>query len=51
MFFQSEDETKRKAIEVFADPHDITGGSTDMLHPEGSEFIGMEPIKVDVKYV
>jgi hypothetical protein len=53
MFFQPEDACKRKAIEVFADPDDITGGSTDKLKPpeEGTEFAGMESIKVDIKYV
>lgn len=53
MFFQPEDETKRKPIEVLADPNDITDGLTDRINPdaEGAQYVGMEPISVEVKYV
>lgn len=54
MFFQPEDSSKRKAIEVFADPDDITGGSTDKLTKapeEGAEFTGYQSIPVEIKYV
>lgn len=53
MFFQPEDETKRKPIEVLADPNDITNGLTDRINPdaEGAQYVGMEPISVEVKYV
>lgn len=53
MFFQPEDPSKRKPIEVIADPDDITNGCEDRIRPdaEGAEYAGMEKISVDVKYV
>jgi hypothetical protein len=53
MFFQPEDPAKRKAIEVFADPDEITGGCQDRIKPdaEGAEYAGMEKVAVEVKYV
>ena len=53
MFFQPEDESKRKPIEVIADPDDITNGLEDRINPnaEGAEYNGMEKISVDVKYI
>ena len=49
MFFQPEDPLKRKAIEVFADPDEITNNCEDKI--DGAEFSGLEKISVDVKYV
>lgn len=53
MFFQAEDPTKRKEIEVFSDPNEITGGLGDRIDPniEGAEFDSVVPIAVDVKYM
>lgn len=53
MFFQPEDETKRKQIEVFADPDDITDGCGQRIEPdtEGAEYSGMERVGVEVKYI
>ena len=53
MFFQSEDESKRKPIEVISDPDRITAGCGDRIVPEveGGEYAGHIPISVDIKYV
>ena len=53
MFFQPEDASERKPIEVIADPDDITAGNEDRIKPdaEGAEYAGMQKIAVDVKYV
>ena len=53
MFFQPEDPSKRKPIEVISDPDNITNGCEDRIQPdaEGAEYSGMEKISVDVKYV
>jgi len=55
MFFQPEDPSKRKAIEVFADPDTITDGCEQQINPkdlpEGAEYDGIQKIQVDVKYV
>lgn len=53
MFFQPEDESKRKQIEVFADPDDITNGCGQRIDPdaEGAEYAGMERVGIEVKYI
>lgn len=53
LFFQSEDPSKRKPIEVIADPDTITGGNEDRIAPdvEGCEYDGHMKIGVDVRYV
>lgn len=53
MFFQPEDETKRKPIEVISEPDNITAGCGDKIDPdaEGAEYAGHIPIQVDVKYM
>lgn len=53
MFFQSEDPSKRKPIEVIADPDSITDGKEDRIGSdvEGCEYDSHVPISVDVKYI
>lgn len=53
MFFQPEDASKAKPIEVISDPDRITAGCGDRIDPdvEGAEYDGHIPISVDVKYV
>jgi hypothetical protein len=55
MFFQPEDPSKRKAIEVFADPDTITDGCPQNIKPdqlpEGAEYDSIQKIGVEVKYV
>ena len=53
MFFQPEDESKRKPIEVISDPDQITDGCGDRVDPdvEGAEYEGHVPISVDIKYI
>ena len=53
MFFQSEDESKRKPIEVISDPNEITAGKIDRINPdiEGAEYLEHIPMSVDVKYI
>lgn len=53
MFFQPENPADRKAIEVFADPDDITNGLNDKIKvsEEGAEYDGMQKIGVEIKYL
>lgn len=54
MFFQPEDPSLRKPIEVIAEDTDrITDGCEQRINPdaEGAEYAGMEKIQVEVKYV
>lgn len=53
MFFQPEDPTKRREIEVISEPDRITDGLKDRIVPElkDGEYEGHIPISVDVKYI
>jgi hypothetical protein len=56
MFFQPEDASLRKPIEVISDPDNITGGCEQRIIDtrglaEGAEFDSMEKINVDIRYV
>lgn len=53
MFFQPENPAERNPIEVISDPDEITGGCEDKIAPdaEGAEYVGMQKISVDVKYI
>lgn len=54
MFFQPEDESKRRPIEVISNPDNITRGCQDSIRlhkQEGATSGEFVPISVDVKYV
>ncbi len=52
MFFQPEDASKRKPIDIVSDSDRITGGCGDQIEvPEGAEYSDTIPISVDVKYI
>lgn len=55
MFFQPEDISLRKPIEVISDPDNITDGCQQEIEhknvPRNARYTGMDKIQVDVKYV
>jgi hypothetical protein len=55
MFFQPEDKSLRKPIEVISDPDNITNGCEEKIEhkniPRSSKYDGLDIFQVDVKYV